>query len=208
MLTKLEITEYTHPGELLNEYLEEFGFSQAALAKRSKLDPKLIEAVCACKSPVTQKIADALQAVFNRPARLWLQIQSQWDVSKEKRRQAFENAFKDVERITRWELRYRGLENKDWFRTMKMEEARKLKPGSRAWLRTIHNEAQQVEVVVAECTKKWPDNVRVVLKFLDDMEYPMWMYTQYDIQDNRLLLKEPLKGGEKHEARGKTSTRR
>lgn len=70
----------THPGEHLGEYLEENGWSQAELARRAGLTPKLVSEVINGKNPVTPETALKLEVATGLKAEIWLGLQSSWDL--------------------------------------------------------------------------------------------------------------------------------
>ena len=76
-----------HPGETVLEYLEFYDWSQRELARRTGLTPKTISEICNGKAPITPTTALALEKVFRRPARLWLNLQRHFDEAAARRRQ-------------------------------------------------------------------------------------------------------------------------
>jgi addiction module HigA family antidote len=70
----------THPGEHIAEYLEENGWSQAELARRAGLTPKLVSEIINGKNPVTPETALKLERVLGLKAEVWLGLQSSWDL--------------------------------------------------------------------------------------------------------------------------------
>src|SRR5258707_608255 len=55
-----------HPGEMIAEYLEFYGWSQRDLHRRTGLTPKLISEICSGKAPITPSTALALERLFQR----------------------------------------------------------------------------------------------------------------------------------------------
>ncbi len=76
-----------HPGEVIGEYLEHYGWSQRDLARRTGLTPKTISVICNGKASVTASTALTLERVFRRPAHLWLNLQRQFDETEARRRE-------------------------------------------------------------------------------------------------------------------------
>src|SRR5262245_16646768 len=72
--TRFEPSSVPHPGEMIVDYLEFFGWSQRELARRTGLTPKTISEICNGKAPITPPTALALERVFQRPARFWLSL--------------------------------------------------------------------------------------------------------------------------------------
>ncbi|MCY3875365.1 MAG: HigA family addiction module antitoxin [Rhodobacteraceae bacterium] len=97
-----------HPGEVIAEYLDYYGWSQRDLARRTGLAPKTISVIFNGKASVTASTALSLEHVFRRPAHLWLNLQRQFDEA-EARRQS------DTQSIA-WE---------NWSRTFPLAELKK-----------------------------------------------------------------------------------
>ena len=68
-----------HPGELVCEYLDHWGWSHRDLARRTGLTPSTISEICNQKAPISPDTALELEKVFQRPAHLWLNLQRQFD---------------------------------------------------------------------------------------------------------------------------------
>jgi addiction module HigA family antidote len=66
------------PGEILNEYLEELGMTQAELANRTGLAKKTINEIIKAKSPITPETALKLERSLGRPARFWSNLERQY----------------------------------------------------------------------------------------------------------------------------------
>jgi HTH-type transcriptional regulator / antitoxin HigA len=75
----------THPGEHLEEYLEVNGWSQAELARRAGLTPKLVSEIINKKNPVTPATALKLERALGLKAEIWMRIQSSWDLFQVRR---------------------------------------------------------------------------------------------------------------------------
>ena len=101
-------TAAPHPGEVIGEYLEFYGWSQRDLARRTGLAPKTISVICNAKASVTATTALTLERVFRRPAHLWLNLQRQFDEA-EARHQEF----------------VQSIQWKDWARSFPLREMRK-----------------------------------------------------------------------------------
>ena len=99
-----------HPGEMVVEYLEFYGWSQRDLARRTGLTPKTISEICNSKAPVTPTTSLALEKVFQRPAHLWLNLQREYDEAEARRR--------EHERSSAWV---------DWAKKFPMSEMRRLR---------------------------------------------------------------------------------
>lgn len=74
-----------HPGEvLLEEFLEPMGISQYRLAKDINVDPRRINAIVHGERAVTADTALRLSRYFGTSARFWLNLQTQFDLEKQK----------------------------------------------------------------------------------------------------------------------------
>jgi addiction module HigA family antidote len=74
-----------HPGEvLLEEFLEPLGVSQYRLAKDINVDPRRVNAIVHGKRAVTADTALRLSRYFGTSARFWLNLQTHYDLEKQK----------------------------------------------------------------------------------------------------------------------------
>ena len=69
----------THPGEILQEYIDSYCWSEVDLSRRTGISAETISEICSGKIPISRDTAQALEEVFPRPARLWLNLQRQYD---------------------------------------------------------------------------------------------------------------------------------
>lgn len=77
--------EPIHPGEiLLEEFLEPLEISQYRLAKDINVDPRRIHAIVHGERGVTADTALRLARYFGTTARFWLNLQTQYDLEKQK----------------------------------------------------------------------------------------------------------------------------
>ena len=79
-LTGLSPELLIHPGETLQELLEDRGMEQSALSKRTGFSEKHIGQVMAGNAPVTESFARALEVVFGVEASFWLNLQSNYEM--------------------------------------------------------------------------------------------------------------------------------
>ena len=86
--TTFEPTRVLHPGEMVLEYLDFYGWSQSDLARRTGLTPKTISEICNGKAPITPPTALFFEKAFQRPAQLWLNLQLQFDEAEARRRES------------------------------------------------------------------------------------------------------------------------
>ena len=79
-------THYTpiHPGEVLQDELDEIGLSQSALAKHIGVLPKTINEICRGKRGISAEMAIKFsKALWGNP-QFWLNLQNNWEVSQVK----------------------------------------------------------------------------------------------------------------------------
>lgn len=73
----------THPGEiLLEDFLEPMGISRNQLAKDIGVDAAAVYKIADCKRAITPEIAIRLAEYFGTSAELWLNLQTNHDLSK------------------------------------------------------------------------------------------------------------------------------
>ena len=66
------------PGWILREYLEVRGISQAEIARRCDLPPRLISEIIAGTAPVSSEAALQFQRVLGLDASVWLGIETNY----------------------------------------------------------------------------------------------------------------------------------
>ncbi|MBW2618882.1 MAG: HigA family addiction module antidote protein, partial [Deltaproteobacteria bacterium] len=66
------------PGDVLEEYLESYGMTQAELAIRTGLTKKTINEIIKGKSPITPESALKLERSLGRPAHFWNNLERQY----------------------------------------------------------------------------------------------------------------------------------
>jgi len=74
-----------HPGETLQEALDERGLKQAGLAKVSGWTTKHINQVCRGHAPITIDFALVLERQLGISARFWLMLQLDYDLAMARR---------------------------------------------------------------------------------------------------------------------------
>ena len=75
-----------HPGEILKEeFLEPYGLSATAFAKRLGVPANRITRIIAGKSAVTADTALLLSAAFDTSAEFWLNLQTHFDLETARR---------------------------------------------------------------------------------------------------------------------------
>lgn len=70
----------THPGRILKEELEVRGLSANALALKLRVPPQRIQEIVAGRRGISPETALRLEASLGTPARLWLNMQSAYDL--------------------------------------------------------------------------------------------------------------------------------
>ena len=70
------------PGEVVNEYLEAYGMTQAELADRTGMAKKTVNQMVNGKAPITPATALKLERVFNRPARFWGNLEREYQETR------------------------------------------------------------------------------------------------------------------------------
>lgn len=69
-----------HPGEFVEEILEDLGMSQAALARALDVSPMRISHVVRGERPVTADLALRFGRAFGQSAQFWINLQSAYDL--------------------------------------------------------------------------------------------------------------------------------
>jgi addiction module HigA family antidote len=77
----LSLGDPIHPGEILREdYLEELGMSQNALAKAIHVPSNRINAICNGKRDITADTAARLGKYFGTTMKFWLNLQTAYEI--------------------------------------------------------------------------------------------------------------------------------
>jgi addiction module HigA family antidote len=69
-----------HPGEFIQEILEDHGMSQAALARAIDVSPMRISHVVRGERPVTAELALRFGRAFGQDAQYWINLQNTYDL--------------------------------------------------------------------------------------------------------------------------------
>ena len=72
-MTKTHFTP-VHPGEVLQDELEEIGLTQSALAKHIGVLPKTINEICRNKRGISAEMAMKLSRAFGGSPQFWLNL--------------------------------------------------------------------------------------------------------------------------------------
>ena len=70
------------PGEVLEDYLQHAGLTQASLAERTGLSKKTINEIIKAKSTITAETALKFERTLNRPAHFWSNLERQYQEDK------------------------------------------------------------------------------------------------------------------------------
>ncbi len=86
-MIKTQVNQYNPdylvtPGEILEDYLDSLGMSQAELAFRTGLAKKTINEIIKGKSPITPETALKFERVLERPAHFWNNLEIQFQENK------------------------------------------------------------------------------------------------------------------------------
>ncbi len=83
-----------HPGKVLQDELEEIGFTQTALAKHIRVLPKTVNEICRGKRGISADMAMKLSKALGGSPQFWLNLQNNWELS-----QLDETDFKDIDPV-------------------------------------------------------------------------------------------------------------
>lgn len=115
------------PGEILEDYIESFGMSQAELAIRTGLAKKTINEIIKGKSPITPETALKLERALGRPAHFWNNLEQQFQ--------------EDRTRLAEQKRLHSYL---DWLNRFPVTTMTKL-----GWIPKLKNKIEQLEVVLS-----------------------------------------------------------
>ncbi len=71
-----------HPGDILQEMLDEIGLSQADLARHLNMDASKINEICRHKRGISAEMAVLLGKAFKISPGTWLNLQKNWELSQ------------------------------------------------------------------------------------------------------------------------------
>ena len=87
-------TTPVHPGEVLQDELEELGLTQTELAKHIGVLPKTINEICRGKRGLSASMSMKLSRALGASPQFWLNLQNNWEIS-----QIDESDYKEIETI-------------------------------------------------------------------------------------------------------------
>lgn len=78
----MEKTHFTtiHPGEVLQDELDEIGITQSTLADHIGVLPKTINEICRGKRGISAGMAMKLSKALGGTPQFWLNLQNNWDL--------------------------------------------------------------------------------------------------------------------------------
>lgn len=83
------MTKYTadfaiavHPGDILQEMLDELGVSQSELARHVRTDVARINEICRRRRGISAEMAVVLGKAFGTSSGLWMNLQKNWELSQ------------------------------------------------------------------------------------------------------------------------------
>lgn len=83
-----------HPGEVLQDELEEVNLTQSALARHIGVLPKTINEICRGKRGISAEMAMKLSKALGGNPQFWLNLQNNWEISE-----LDKAAFKNIQHI-------------------------------------------------------------------------------------------------------------
>ena len=92
-MSEIHITP-VHPGEVLQDELEEIELTQTALAEHIGVLPKTINEICRGKRGISAEMAVKLSRALGGSPQFWLNLQNNWELS-----QMNHADFEDIEHI-------------------------------------------------------------------------------------------------------------
>ena len=114
------------PGEVLEDYLEGFGMTQAELAARTGLTKKTVNEIIKGKSPITPETALKLERSLGRPAHFWNNLERQFQEDR-----------------TRFAEEKRLRSHLDWLNTVPVRHLTKMK-----WIPKASDKISQLKEVL------------------------------------------------------------
>jgi len=79
-----------HPGEALNEFLEDYGLSQSQLARELRVPVRRINTIVRGERSITADTAVRLARYFGNRAEFWLGLQELFDINETEKNLASE----------------------------------------------------------------------------------------------------------------------
>ena len=138
------------PGEVLEDYLEYAGLSQASLSERTGLSKKTINEIVKSKSAITAETALKFERTLGRPAHFWSNLEQQYQENK-----------------TRLADKLRLEEDLHWLDIFPVKEMAKL-----GWIEKFNDKTQQLIAILqffavaspAQWEKIWIDELQAAFR--------------------------------------------
>jgi len=108
-ITGWESPAAIHPGEFLEEILEEYHLSQVDLSERIGLTPKVINEIIKGKNPITRQTAFKLSKVFPMSADYWVNLQQGYEDDNARIEEVKKLAKEATEYLPKFEETYKEL---------------------------------------------------------------------------------------------------
>ena len=71
-----------HPGDVLQDELDELGITQSSLAEHIGVLPKAINEICRGKRGISAEMAMKLSQALGASPQFWLNLQNNWELSQ------------------------------------------------------------------------------------------------------------------------------
>jgi antitoxin HigA-1 len=71
-----------HPGEILTDFIRDFGLTQVALGRHIGVDPSKINEICRGRRGISPLMAVKFAKAFKTSPELWLNLQQNWELSQ------------------------------------------------------------------------------------------------------------------------------
>ncbi len=97
-----------HPGEFLQDYIEEYNITQIELALRTGMSKKIINEIINGKNPITEAMAVKLSKVFPLSVEYWLNLQAGYEADLARLNQK-NDLKKDIKHLTHFRHTYKEL---------------------------------------------------------------------------------------------------
>ena len=82
MAIKKDFYIAVHPGEVLQDILNESGITQVQLAKHLKIQQSKINEICRKKRGISPLMSAKLAQAFDQNPKFWLDVQHEWELSQ------------------------------------------------------------------------------------------------------------------------------
>jgi len=94
MVFKKDFFIAVHPGQVLQDILDEAGVTQTQLARHLKMPQSKISEICRGRRGVSPEMAFKLARTFGQSPELWSNLQKNWELS-----QVEENQYRHIDKM-------------------------------------------------------------------------------------------------------------